>query len=187
MPETHVSRPLPQRPANGLLAWQATIGYIHKQYGMEAHLVIRASAGAAISWGATALWGDNQETIADKPSLMAALRDLWRDIDARHLIFASREALIKRPVNYGDQEWLDLETQVMLERLLQLLNTLAPAQWQFVATYTPSEVATERFVGEVVRPGRTTQAQAATLRDLCRELYRQTAQASVMNNKDNER
>jgi hypothetical protein len=103
MPETIASRPLPFRPQTGLLAWEATIGYISGQYSLDAMLTIHAYPfdNGAVGWGAMASWGNNRETVQDLPTLGTALGELWAQVDHHHVIFEHREAVIKRPSNYA--------------------------------------------------------------------------------------
>ncbi|MEZ4667768.1 MAG: hypothetical protein R3E39_07615 [Anaerolineae bacterium] len=82
MPETLRSRPLPSRPSTGLLAWEATMGYIRGQYRLDTTLTVQAVPEAGnIHWQAAATWGQNSEQVGGKSSLPDALRDLWRQVD----------------------------------------------------------------------------------------------------------
>jgi len=111
----HAQRPTyAQRPANGLLAWEATIGYLRLQYRLDARLTLQAVANAnMVMWNAYAVWGQNTEQVTGKLSMQAALRDLWSLVDRKHVIFESREAMLRRPSNYKDDEWLDSATHTI--------------------------------------------------------------------------
>ncbi|MBL8162579.1 MAG: hypothetical protein JNJ61_11380 [Anaerolineae bacterium] len=183
MPETIASRPLPKRPENGLLAWQATIGYISSQYSLDAMLTLQAFplTDGAVVWAAAASWGQNREQVQDMHSLPEALRDLWKEVDRSHVIFESREAVLKRPSNYSDNEWLDIDTATILERLLQVSYSVYGDSWQMVLVYQPVEKPDARFQARLLVPPRgvQTSGQGATLRDACRDLYRNAAQFFV--------
>ena len=117
MPATLNARPMPQRPANGLLAWEATIGYLRLQYRLDARLTLQAVANAnVVTWSAYAVWGQNTEQVTGKLSMQSALRDLWSQVDHKHVIFESREAMLRRPSNYKDNEWLDDATNTVLAK-----------------------------------------------------------------------
>lgn len=180
MPETIPARPLPRRPANGLLAWEATVGYLRSHYRMDAALTIQvvSSQPGQVLWHASAVWGQNGEQVRDRLSMGVALRDLWREIDRKHVIFETREALIRRPMNYADDEWIDGDTHVILNQLFDLVQVMADGDWNLTITYEPVELASQRFQIRLVTtaemPAFT--GQGATLQEACRELYRATAQ-----------
>ncbi|MEO8612675.1 MAG: hypothetical protein ABI690_32575 [Chloroflexota bacterium] len=179
MSETIASRPLPKRPQNGLLAWEATIGYISTQYSLDAMLTIHAYPfdNGEIGWGAAATWGQNGEEVRDLPTLGNALQDLWRQVDQHHVIFEHREAVIKRPSNYADNEWLDTDTKSILERILQVTGAVYSVDWLLVLLYQPVESADTRFQARLIAQGETVKigGQGASLRDSCRDLYRNAA------------
>jgi hypothetical protein len=178
MSETIASRPLPHRPQNGLLAWEATIGYISAQYSLDAMLTIHAyPAENEVSWGAAATWGQNGEQIRDLPTLGAALSGLWRQVDRNHVIFEQREALVKRPANYADNEWLDADTNVILERVLQVTKTVYSNDWLLVFVYQPVESPDMRCQARLIAQSESvkTSGRGASVRDACRDLYRNAA------------
>jgi hypothetical protein len=178
MPETIPSRPLPKRPDNGLLAWEATIGYLSTQYSLDATLVVRAyPAGTGTVWGATAAWGQHGEHISDQASLAAALRELWRQVDRNHVIFEQREAVIKRPANYSDNQWIDNDTQVILERVIQVTRVVYGADWQLAWIYQPVEKPELRFLARLTAQGQavSTSGQGRSMGDASRDLYRNAA------------
>jgi hypothetical protein len=178
MPETIATRPMPKRPENGLLAWQATIGYISTQYSLDAMLTIRAYLmGGRVGWAAAASWGHNHEELRDRHTLIDALRELWRRVDHNHVIFENREAVIKRPANYADGEWLDGDTQIILERVLQVTGTVYGADWLLVLAYQPVESHDVRWQARLVAQSESVQTSGhgASMRDALRDLYRNAA------------
>ncbi len=185
MTETIPSRPLPKRPTYGLLAWEATIGYISNQYSLDAMLTIYAYAALdSIAWGATATWGQNGENVRDLPTLPAALRDLWKQVSRNHVIFEQREAIIKRPANYDDNEWIDTDTQIILERVLQVIRSVYGSDWRLVWVYQPVETPEIRFLARLIAQELKVQVtgQGASLRDACRDLYRNATHHFVAGN-----
>jgi len=178
MTETIASRPLPHRPRYGLLAWEATIGYISAQYSLDAMLTIHLyPAENEICWGAAATWGQNGEQVRDLPTLGAALSALWRQVDQNHVIFEQREALVKRPVNYADNEWLDADTTVILERVLQVTRTVYKEDWLLIFVYQPVESTDVRFQARLIAQSESvkTGGHGPSMRDACRDLYRNAA------------
>jgi hypothetical protein len=182
MPATLNARPMPQRPANGLLAWEATIGYLRLQYRLDARLTLQAAADAnMVTWSAYAVWGQNSEQVTGKLSMQAALRDLWSLVDHNHVIFASREAMLRRPSNYKDDEWLDSATNTIFTQMLEVFHIAFVSAWTLTVIYEPVEIADVRFQS---RLGSTTDGlnllgQGATLGEACRDLLRVTAQNHV--------
>ncbi|MCA0453509.1 MAG: hypothetical protein LCI00_06010 [Chloroflexi bacterium] len=186
MPATLNARPMPQRPANGLLAWEATIGYLRLQYRLDASLTLRAVAnGDAIQWNAYAVWGQNTEQVTDKLSMPAALRELWALIDRKHVIFESREAMLRRPSNYGDDEWLDGVTRTVFNQMIELFQIACAPTWALTIIYEPVEIADVRFQTRLTsdRDSMDMLGQGATLQAACRDLLRVTAQMHIQRRK----
>jgi hypothetical protein len=182
MPATLNARPMPQRPANGLLAWQATIGYLRLQYRLDARLTLQAAAEAnAVRWSAYAVWGQNTEQVTGKPTLPAVLRDLWSEVDHKHVIFESREAMLRRPSNYKDDEWIDRATQIVFDQLLDLFHIAFADTWLLTIIYEPVEIADVRFQARlgVENAELNLLGQGATLQAACRDLLRVTAQTHI--------
>jgi hypothetical protein len=177
--DTIISRPMPKRPENGLLAWQATIGYISSQYSLDAMLTLQAYPleNSQVAWAGMASWGQNQESVQGRPSLAAVLRDLWREVDSNHVIFESREAIIKRPANYGDDEWIDADTNLILGRLIHVTGTVYGPDWRLMLIYQPIENRAIRFQARLLALDDTVQiaGQGPNLRDACQALYRNAA------------
>jgi len=182
MPATLSARPMPQRPANGLLAWEATIGYLRVQYRLDARLTLQAAADAnLVMWSAYAVWGQNTEHITGKLSMQAALRDLWLQVDHKHVIFESREAMLRRPANYKDDEWLDSATQMIFSQMLELFQVVFLNAWALTIIYEPVEIADVRFQARLnaTKDGHNLLGQGATLQEACRDLLRVTAQNHI--------
>ncbi len=182
MPATLNARPMPQRPANGLLAWEATIGYLRLQYGLDARLTLQAIADAGfVTWSAYAVWGQNTEQVTSKSSLPSALRDLWAEVDRKHVIFESREAMLRRPANYKDDEWLDRSTQILFDQMLDLFHIAFANTWSLMIIYEPVEIAGVRFQARLGadKGGISLLGQGATLQAACRDLLRVTAQTHI--------
>lgn len=178
MNETVAKRPLPSRPANGLLAWQATIGYISTTYSLDAMLTIQAYPDSGnIAWAAKATWGQHSEEVTGQPSLPSALRNLWQVVDHNHVIFESREAIIKRPANYDDHEWLDSDTEAILEQLLQASSRVYAENWHLVMVYQPVESPNTRFQARLLARDNNVQigGSGPTLCEACRSLFRNAA------------
>ena len=182
MPATLNARPMPQRPANGLLAWEATIGYLRLQYRLDARLTLQAVANAnLVTWSAYAVRGQNTEQVTGKLSKQAALRDLWSQVDRKHVIFASREAMLRRPSNYKDDEWLDSATHTIFSQLLDVFHIAFVSTWTLTIIYEPVEIADARFQVRLssTKDGLNLLGQGGTLGEACRDLLRVTAQNHI--------
>jgi len=182
MPATLNARPMPQRPANGLLAWEATIGYLRLQYRLDARLTLQAVANAnVVTWSAYAVWGQNTEQVTGKLSMQSALRDLWSQVDHKHVIFESREAMLRRPSNYKDNEWLDDATNTVFSQMLELFHVAFINAWTLTIIYEPVEIADARFQARLSasKDGLNLLGQGADLQDACRDLLRVTAQNHI--------
>jgi len=177
--ETVHARPLPKRPDTGLLAWQATLGYISARYSLDAMLTIQVypDTGGKLGWAAKASWGHYTEEVRDCPKLAAALRDLWTEVDRNNIIFESADAISRRPVLYDDGEWLDNETQITLDRLVQLNWTAFDTDWILVIVYQPVGIPNLRLQSRLLAKSNSVQISGCgpTMRDACRDLYRNAA------------
>lgn len=179
--DTLFTRPMPKRPDNGLLAWQATIGYISSQYSLDALLTLRAYPleTGEVGWAGTASWGQNQESVQGCPSLPVALRELWQEVNRSHVIFETREAILKSPAYYDDHRWLDADTAASLNRLLHATASVYANIWQLVFIYQPVESPAVRFQARLLVAGEggelNVSGQGANLRDACHALYRNAA------------
>jgi hypothetical protein len=177
--ETIPARPMPTRPHTGLLAWQATLGYISARYSLDAMLTIQVGAQAMgkLSWGAKASWGHYTEEVRNCPSLPAVLRELWKEVDRNNVIFETAEAITRRPVLYDDDEWLDEDTRLTLDRLVQLNWTAFEADWTLVIVYQPVDNPNLRLQTRLLAKDNTVQisGRGQTMRDACHDLYHNAA------------
>lgn len=173
--ETRAKRPLPMRPATGLQAWQATIGHISARHSPDATLQLQAfSREARVYWMASASWGSKEEVVNHQPSLAAALRLLWQEVNRHHRIFDRTEDAVKSPQNYDDTEWLDFATQESLQRLVWVTQSVFPGDWQLIFIYRPVETPNLRLQARLVVGGSkiTVGGQGPTLLEACRMLFR---------------
>jgi hypothetical protein len=179
MSETIHSRPLPKRPENGLLAWQATIGYISSEYSPDAMLTMRAypAGDEGALWLAAATWGQESETVRDITSLPAALRDLWPAVQNNHTIFKTLEAATKSPSHYRDDQWVDFDTEQLLDRLLQVANAAFGGDWLFMLVYQPVTAPSARVQARLVAQNNSViiSGRGPSVHDACRDLYHNAA------------
>jgi|FLYN01.1.fsa_nt_gi hypothetical protein len=177
--ETVHARPLPKRPDNGLLAWQATLGYISAHYSLDAMLTIQVCPQGLgiLNWTAKASWGHYSEEMRNCPSLPAVLRKLWTEVDRNNIIFETAEAITRRPVLYDDNEWLDEDTRLTLDRLIQLNWTLFGSDWMLIIVYQPVGIPNMRLQARLLALNNTVQISGCgpTMRDACHDLYRNAA------------
>jgi hypothetical protein len=172
-------RPTPKRPSLGWHAWQATVGYISHEHNPDAVLTVTAYPveDEAVGWTASLFWGDKSETVHDEESFGAALRSLWFKVEARHKIFRTLEAAVKRPVNYDEGEWLEPATQAALDRVLQAAAAAFAAGWRIAITYQPVDNPDGRVQAGLYSQDGTLQIEGSgpTLRDACQTLFRSAA------------
>jgi hypothetical protein len=179
MDDTIHNIPTPKRPETGFLAWQATIGYISTEHSPDALLTLTAYPleNGDIGWKAAASWANFTEESPDIGSLPDALRSLWREVDRHHTIFKSLEAANKKPVSYKDDQWLDAETRMGLERLLQVIQKAFGTDWRLVLVYQPVANPSARVQARLIARRDTVNSggRGATLREACQLLYRNAA------------
>ncbi len=176
--DTLRAQPAPRRPQYGFQAWQATIGYISQVYSPDALLTLNAYPAAPFDprWKAAASWGQMFEEVDGRPSLPAALRDLWREVDRHHTIFKSLEAAARRPIKYDDNCWLDAATQAALDRLLALASGSFGADWRLTFVYQPIENPSLRVQARLAARGSVhVGGRGGALRAACHDLYRNAA------------
>ncbi len=172
--ETLPNRPLPNRPKNGWLAWQATIGHISINFSRDAMLTVFAYPDEGeIRWGARASWGQVDEHFDDAPAFGGALRELWSGIAQRYNIFNSLESAVKQPVNYAEKEWLDKDTDTVLQRLLTVTAAAFQDRWKLTIFYHPVERPNDRVAVllKVAGEEEPVGGRGASLLDACRELF----------------
>lgn len=183
--KTAHARPMPDRPRYGFLSWQATIGYIANEYSPDALLTVAVAPRAeVILWQAIASWGQFAESVYDRPSLGAALTDLWREVDRHHDLIRTLEASARRPINYPDDQWFDSATQQALDRILSAVADTFNSDWRLTMIYQPIQHSDMRVQVRLTanQEGVNAGGRGATVMDACRSLYRNAAgslQASV--------
>jgi hypothetical protein len=175
--DTLHSVPLPKRPVTGLQAWLATIGYISAEYSADATLTMRAAPGLSgrTTWGAEASWGHNRESLQDMATLHEALRELWKLVERSHAIFKSLEAATRRPANYSDADWIDLDTRATLDRLIDVTWAACGDNWRLIIVYQALDNPEMRAQARLMAKGRQIGGRAPTIREACRDLYRNAA------------
>jgi hypothetical protein len=170
--------PRPKRPLNGLLAWQATIGYISLQYSPDALLKLQVyPLPEGARWSASASWGQQEEQVRDLLSLPAALRDLWQEVDQHHHIFQSEEDAVRGPVDYEEHQWVDPRTHETLTRLIRVTQAVFPNDWQLIVAYQPIETSSTRVQARLLARNSKLQVggRGPTVRDACHDLYTNAA------------
>lgn len=172
---TNARRPMPPRPATGLMAWQATLGHISARHSPDAVLKLQAHTHEArVVWSASVSWGAQQESVSDHVSLPAALRALWDEVSRNHRIFDRLEDAIKSPINYNDAEWIDMTTQEALQRLLWVTQSVFPGDWQLMIVYQPVDTPDHRTQARLLAKEQTVvvSGRGPTLLEACRNLFR---------------
>lgn len=176
--ETLHVRPTPKRPENGLLAWQATIGYISAEHSPDAVLSLYAyPVQDVVAWAAAVMWGQNRVVLRDLPDLPAVLKSLWWDLSKQHKIFKSMDAAAKAPANYPDHQWIDAPTQAALDRLIQITHAAFEDDWMLTLVYQPISDPNSRVQADLLARNQTVtiSGKGASIRDACRDLYRSAA------------
>ena len=175
---TENTRPTPGRPATGLAAWQATIGYIAAEHSPDAMLTLAAAPVAGgVGWKATASWGSMCEEVADLPTLPTALDALGRGVDRHHTLFRSLEAAARRPIGYAADQWLDADSQDILNRLIQTCQHSFRDDWRLVLLYQPVAAPDGRVQARLLARQHMIHVggRSGSLADACRVLYRNAA------------
>jgi hypothetical protein len=178
MSDTLPQRPTPKRPENGLLAWQATVGYISAEHSPDALLTLQAMlVEEYLVWAASVTWANAGGAVENCPSLPHALHDLWLEVARNHRIFNSLEAAVRQPSNYGEHEWVDVDTQDILDKISQNSALVFGEDWKLVMIYQPVEAPHLRVQARLLARNNAVQigGRGATFREACRELYRSAA------------
>ncbi len=169
---------MPRRPETGLLAWLATIGYISAVFSPDATLSMMAIPnGADVRWRVGVQFGHTRAAVEDMPTLAAALRDLWPALEAEFHVYQSGYEDTRKPVNYADDRWLDDDTQRTLDLLLEITHTVFKGDWALVILYQAVETPAERVKMRLIAHATSIQVggQGPSLREACRDLYRNAA------------
>ena len=176
---TIAKRPFPNRPKNGLMAWEATMGYISSNHSPDAMLKIQiypADQGEVL-WAASASWGPIEEYVQDLPLAAHALRELWLQIAANHVIFKAAEAAVKSPINYNDDEWLDERTASTVDRMIKVAQTVYHGDWLIMIIYQPVENPDTRVQARLIANDNSVQigGRGPSIREACHSLYQSAA------------
>jgi len=169
---------LPKRPENGLLAWQATVGFISMIYSPDATLTIKVQPeNGKRMWQASIEFGGRHQSVTERASMAEALRDLWLKLEANFTVFPSPVDEVRKPANFADDKWLDADTARTLDALIDLTQNVFDQDWRLMIVYqaveTPSQRVKMRLFARdnaVVIGG-----QGPSLREACRSLYRNAA------------
>jgi hypothetical protein len=142
------------RPEYGFSAWQLVLGYINAKYSPDAHLKLEASPQEGrVQWGGMVSWGVTKENVAGQASVSDVLRVLWGRVEQYRHQFDLSEVDHCLPVGYEESEWLDLQTQDVLHRLLWLIDSAFKGQaWCLVLVYHPAEKPQYRVKTRLLLP-----------------------------------
>ena len=134
--DTVMHLPIVPRPENGFAAWQTTLGYISRQHCPDARMVLQIyPVSQQIRYGARVMWGPVVEEINQAPSLPEAMARLWTVVNQNHVIFATPHEATRSPSGYDLMEWLDLNTQDVLHRLIWTAHMVFTTDWMIVLFY----------------------------------------------------
>jgi hypothetical protein len=173
------ARPLSRRPENGFAAWQMTLAYIAARHSPDAILQLRAypRKDERILWSASVSWGQNYESVNDLDSLPSVLSELWKVVDHNHNIFDIPEEAARSPAGYESHNWVDVNVQEILHRLLWTTRMVFDDDWSMIIVYQPAEIPALRVQMRLLAQGNTlcVGGRGASLVDAARELYRHAA------------
>lgn len=173
-------RSVPRRLPNGLLAWQATVGYISTHHSPDALLEFAAypaQENNQVYWSAQISWAKSLEIVRDAATLEDALAVLWQTLAREHLIFFSDEDALRQPSGYTTGQWIDTFTGQILERLVATAQVVFGRDWRVVAIYQPTEMPNMRVQMRVVaRHGALSAGgRGPSVLEAARDLYRNAA------------
>jgi hypothetical protein len=187
MSDTLHARPTPKRPQYGLLAWQATVRYICTEYNPNAMLIFRAYVvrGGVIAWTATLSWGTEMVEVKDMPSLGIALSELWLEVEKRHKLLKTFEAMAKRPIDYEDDQWLDPQTEYIFDHLIRVTYSVFTNDWTLAIFYQPVETAETRVQAMIMANKNRVRinGQGPAMEEACRALFANAAREYAAFNK----
>lgn len=169
---------LPQRPSNGLLAWQATVGYITSELSADAALMMRVQPrDGGLRWFASVGWAGIPTQAVEGDMLAHVLRDLWTALEKVHTVFKNEVDRVRQPAAYKDDQWLDTDTHRALESLLEVTGAVFQEGWSLLFVYQAVETPAHRVKARLIAKGDAVQisGQGPTLREACRDLYRHAA------------
>jgi hypothetical protein len=160
------------------LAWEATVGYIHQHHSPDATLKLEIyPMDYIMGWAASLSWSDWQESVRDQQSFADSLNKLWHQVDQNHDLIDSLEMAVRRPINYGDDEWLDELTYEAFSRLVNTTDTIFMGDWQIIILYRPVESPNNRVQTRLIADRTVVNrgGNGPTLRDACRHLFHNAA------------
>lgn len=176
--DTIIARPLPKRPENGLQAWLATIGYISSEYSPDAMLTLRiVPRKQELEWSAAASWGEENISVHQWRTIGEALSDLWKSVSREHKIFKTLEAATRRPANFPSERWVDVETQAMLDRLIQITEMAFEQQWMLIIVYHAVDNPNLRVQARLLANNNQVHigGTGPTILEACQDVYRNAA------------
>lgn len=181
---TH-NRPSLRRPEDGFAAWQATLGYISQHHSPDALLKLKVYpiGERTVRWMASVSWGQTQETVEAAESLPAALTQLWQQVERFHTVFHDPEEAIRKPEGYAPYEWLDVNTQDILHRLIWTTQTVFNEAWHIVILYQPTEISHTRVQIRLLALNSTVSAggRGPSLLEAARDVFRKAVPVFVSN------
>jgi hypothetical protein len=169
---------MPQRPPNGLLAWQATIGYISSEYSADAALTMRAQPrDGSVFWHGSVGWTGISTQSIEGDTLPRVLSELWLALEKAHPIYKTAEDRVRQPNSYRDDQWLDPDTSRALQSLLDITEAVFHEGWSLLFVYQAVETPAHRVKARLIAKHDAVQisGQGPTLREACRDLYRHAA------------
>ena len=130
-----------RRPPTGWEAWQLTIAYISNYHSPDAILKLQVTpqSDGSLCWSSSLTWGQHDEKVNCQNSLAQALSQLWQQVDRFHYIFENPEDAVRSPIDYDDLDWLDMDTQEVLHRLIWMTKMSFKHDWSLILVYEPTE------------------------------------------------
>lgn len=187
--DTATRPPLPSRPRDGWQAWVATVGYIALHHSPDATLNLQASPSSAktIGWCATLTWGTFREQVDNAVSLEMALQDLWQECHHNHPLFNDIDVLARAPINYDDNNWLNPNNRLILDRVLKVTWAVFETNWRLVILYHPDERADSRVQTRLLAEDNLVLVggKGATLLDALRMLFHRAARIYTLKRDSN--
>ncbi|GAB4509956.1 MAG: hypothetical protein OHK0046_05860 [Anaerolineae bacterium] len=170
-----------RRPSDAFTAWQATLGYISTHHSPDAVLELQVypSDTGEVQWGAAVSWGVHLERVRGADSIGRALDRLWAEVVRFHEIFLEPADAVRSPAGYTD--YLDVNTQDILHRLIWTANRAFVQDWSMVIVYQPTEMPEMRVQIRLLAMQRTLQigGRGPSLIDAARKTFRNAAPAFV--------
>jgi hypothetical protein len=169
---------MPKRSPTGLLAWQATVGFISQVYSQDVALMLHAyPVDGDVRWRAGIAWGQVQAQIDAAVTLAAALRDLWPALERVFTVFDNPLDAVRAPTGYADNAWVDADSARTLAALTELSQAVFPGDWALVIVYQAVENPGQRVKLRLLARNQSVQVsgQGPSVREACRDVYRNAA------------